>query len=86
MSAVIVNELEHFHRFIGDKLSASTAGLLPEEVLAEWRTSHPLPDDLSDSVVAVEQALADMRAGDRGRPAEKVIADLRQRLASAARS
>ena len=86
MSAVVANELERFHQFVEDKLGSSSADLTPEEVLSEWRATHPSPDDLSESVVAIKQALADMRAGDRGRPAEQVIAELRQRLESSARS
>ena len=86
MTAVVANELERFHQFVEGKLGSSSADLSPEDVLSEWRAKHPLPDDLSESVGAVKQALADMRAGDRGRPAEQVIAELRQRLESSARS
>ena len=86
MTAAVANELERFHLFVEAKLGSSSADLSPEDVLSEWRTTHPLSDDLSESVVAVKQALADMRAGDRGRPAEQVIAELRQRLESSARS
>ncbi len=87
MTAAVANELERFHQFVEGKLaSCLSTDLSPEEVLSEWRTTHPLSDDLSESVVAVKQALADMRAGDRGRPAEQVIAEIRQRLESSARS
>ena len=86
MTAVVANELERFHQFVEGKLASLSTDLSPEEVLSEWRTTHPSSDDLSESVVAVKQALADMRAGDRGRPAEQVIAELRQRLESSARS
>ena len=86
MTAVVANELESFHQFLEGKLGSSSALLSPEEVLTEWRATHPLPDDLSVSVVAVKQALADMRVGDRGRSAGQVIAEIRQRLETAARS
>ena len=86
MTAAVANELERFHQFVEEKLGSSSADLSPEEVLLEWRAAHPSTDDLSEDVVAVKQALADMRAGDRGRPAEQVIAELRQRLEATARS
>ena len=86
MTTVVANELECFHQFVEGKLGSASSDLSPEDVLSEWRTTHPLSDDLSESVVAVKQALADMRAGDRGRPAEQVIAELRQRLEASARS
>ncbi len=86
MTAFAANELESFHQFVKSKLGSSSAGPSPEEVLSEWRAVHPLPADFAESAVAVEQALADMRAGDRGRSAEQVIAELRQRLESSVRT
>ena len=86
MTAVVANELESFHQFVKGKLGPSSADPSPEDVLSEWRAAHPLPDDWSESAAAVQQALTDMRAGDRGRPAEQVIAEIRQRLESSARS
>ena len=86
MTAIVANELESFHQFVKGKLGSSPTDPSPEDVLSEWRAAHPLPDDFSESAVAVQQALADMRAGDRGRPAEQVIAELRQRLESSAQS
>jgi L-alanine-DL-glutamate epimerase-like enolase superfamily enzyme len=57
--------------------------LSPEEVLDEWRELHPDGFDAVDSaaaVSAVRQALADMEAGDRGTPAQDVLAEIRARL------
>ncbi len=78
-------DLSAFHSFVQEKLGSDEAGeLSPEDVLAEWRELHPTPGELTDSVAAVRHALADMQAGDRGRPAEDVVADLRRRLTSGA--
>ena len=86
MTSVVANELECFHQFVKGKLGSSSPDPSPEDVLSEWRAAHPLPDDFAESAAAVRQALADMLAGDRGRSAEQVIAELRQRLESPAQS
>ena len=85
MSLDLALELREFHSFVQEKLgSGEVRELTPEDVLAEWRELHPTPGELTESVAAVRHALADMQAGDRGRPAEDVVADLRRRLSSGA--
>jgi hypothetical protein len=71
--------LRQFHEFLGEMLSNGQRQLSPEEALDQWRVLHPHPDELVDSVNAVRQALADMALGDKGRPLDDVIADLRAR-------
>lgn len=78
-------ELREFHSFVQEKLGSNEIReLSPEDVLAEWRGLHPLSRELTDGVTAIRRALADMQAGDHGRPAEDVVADLRRRLSSGA--
>ena len=62
--------LREFHEFGGEKLNNGGGDLSPEEVLDRWRLIHPDPDVLSESVSAIRQALADMAAGDKGRPVQ----------------
>jgi hypothetical protein len=72
------SELAEFHDYLGGLMKQGRTGILPEEALDEWRQSHPLPgtdglfDDLDD-VTAVQQALADRLAGDRGEPIDEVM-------------
>lgn len=73
------DELRGFHQFIAEKLGSGATPLSPEEVLDLWREDHPIPEDLEESVAAVREALADMAAGDTGRPVDDVLADLRAR-------
>jgi hypothetical protein len=79
MKIQAAEELREFHEFVGEKLSNGEAALSPEEALDQWRLAHPVPDDLTESVSAVRQALADMAAGDKGRPVDEVIEELRVR-------
>ena len=80
MNASQTSELHEFHRFLTAKLSNGCARLSPEEVLDEWRQDHPDPEIDEDEVAAIQEAIDDMEAGDRGRPADEVIADLRKLL------
>ena len=77
MSAPQTDELREFHRFLTDKLSNGGAQLSPEEVLAEWRQDHPEPEVDEEEVAAIQEAIDDMVAGDRGRPFDEVMAELR---------
>lgn len=68
MSSAFQPELIEFHQFVGQRLAAGTVDLSPEEALDEWRSTHPSAEALRDDVTAVREALADMAAGDRGKP------------------
>lgn len=78
MSFNTEDELASFYRFVGIKLNQKDADLSPEEVLDQWRAEHPLDDD-NDDVIAVEETLADMEAGDLGRPWDEFDREFRQR-------
>ena len=73
------NELREFRDFVVEKLNNGGTDLSPEEVLDQFRVLHPDPSELTESVSAVRQALTDMAAGDRGRPVDDVLTDLRTR-------
>ena len=77
MNPQTTDELREFHQFLGDKLQNGGARLSPEEVLDEWRDSHPSADEMDAEVAAIQEALDDMAKGDHGRPAAEVLAELR---------
>ena len=80
MNASQTTELHEFYRFLTTKLSNGGADLSPEEAVDEWRELHPEPEIDEKEVAAIQEAIDDMVAGDRGRPADEVIADLRKLL------
>lgn len=85
MATELSLELRHFHSFVEEKLhSEDSFQASPEEVLAEWRELHPQDSDLADSIRSLRLAIADMEAGHIGRPADEVIAEVRQRILSGA--
>ena len=62
MSTLVADELESFHQFVIDKLKTPETRPTPEQVLDEWRSLHPDPDDFA----AIRESLDAMHAGDRG--------------------
>ena len=59
----IRSDLATFHRFIAEQL-ASGAELTTEECLRAWRAQPPTPEELRDSVAAVERALEQAARGE----------------------
>jgi hypothetical protein len=76
------DELRGFHQFLGEKLKNGGSHLSPEEALDEWRDQHPEGVEFEDDTEAIQEALDDMANGDHGRPAKKVLSDLRRRSKS----
>ena len=79
MSLQSTTELHQFHAFLGAKLQNGGAEISPEEALDEWRELHPDPLGFEDETAAIQEALDDMANGDRGRPFDVVIAELRDK-------
>ena len=82
MSVIVADELDSFHQFLSDKLKTATARSSPEQVLDEWRSLHPDPDE----VAAIRESLAAMHAGDRGISLEDFDREFRQKNGLAAQS
>jgi hypothetical protein len=79
MKSQSLDDLREFYEFVGEKLHNGGAGLSPEEAVNQWRALHPSSEELSQSVAAVRQALADLAGGDQGRPVDEVLTELRRR-------
>lgn len=66
MAANVSAELERFHVFIAEKIANGGSRLSPEDVLDEWRLLNPTAEELAEGVAALQHAIADMEAGDKG--------------------
>lgn len=72
-----MNELESFHRFLGDWLSRGETMLSPEECLDLWRAQNPGEPDRDTEADAIEEAIEDMKGGDAGQPLREFLAEFR---------
>lgn len=70
-----VEELRDFYHFLGRKLANGVPPLGPEAALQEWRLEHPDPH-VDEDLAAIQGALDDKAAGDKGRPLDDVIGEL----------
>jgi hypothetical protein len=79
MSTDAHQELLSFHRFVGEQLNTGRPCLSPEEALEVWRLQNRSPEEFEEDVQAIREALADMEAGDTGRPFEEFDREFRKR-------
>ena len=78
--AVTKDDLDSFHQFAEAKLASRGADSL-HELVEIWEMEHATPELHAQNVAAVQAAIRDMENGDTGRPAKKVIEELRNELA-----
>ena len=80
MASPILEELRSFHAFLTQKIEEDgTEPLSPEEALDLWRIENPGSEEREETIKAVREALEDMRAGDSGKPAAEVLAQIRRK-------
>ena len=77
MSTDAGDELVSFQHFLADRVAAGAAGLSPEKAVDLWRAEHPVAVESGETILAVREALADMEAGDTGKPLAEFCQNLR---------
>lgn len=73
-------QLDSFHQFASEQIDNGGTHLSLDELYELWRTNNPTADELADSATAVNAAIADMKAGDTGRPARQALRETCDRL------
>lgn len=63
-----LEELDEFRRFAAEQIDSSSEELSLEDLVDRWRMLSPSPGELTESVRAVQEAVADMEGGETGRP------------------
>jgi len=79
MSTDANQDLLGFHQFVGEQLRLGAPYSSPEEVLEAWRLRNRSPEEMAEDVQAIREALADMEAGDTGRPFDEFDREFRKR-------
>lgn len=75
-------QINDFSRFAVEQLNSGGAALGMDELHDLWRREHPDPDAYAENLAAVNAAIQDYKAGDRGRPAGELSRELRGKLDS----
>lgn len=78
LMAVTQAELQAFSEFALQRLSNNSVDTL-YELVDEWETQQLSGDELTRNAVAIQASIDGMDAGDKGRPARSVIAEMRTR-------
>lgn len=79
MATERANDLRAFRDFADAKLSNGGAEPTLDEAIALWDIENAPDDERDATVEAVKEALADMRAGDKGIPAREFLAEMRRK-------
>jgi len=76
MATNSIPDVQAFYLFLGERLDHDRVEESPEELLQEWRALH---GELSETAEGLREAIADMEAGDRGRPLHDVADEIRKK-------
>ncbi len=68
-----------FHRFALEQIKESHSELSIEELFEAWRSRNSTSEEYSENVAAINASIADYDHGERGTPAGKHSAELRER-------
>ena len=71
MQGAIQADLRQFREFLSQQVDCDPEDLTPEDVLDQWRASHPLPGELETSAAEIQQTLDEMRLDDLAVVAER---------------
>ena len=73
-------QLEDFRAFANDQLDQGDQNWSLDELYSLWRSQNPTPEELAETVTAVNAAYQEILAGDPGVPARDALReDLRRR-------
>ena len=77
--ATVPNELDLFSDFLDGLRQEPCDHISPEEAVAQWRAQQMSPEELRESVAAIQEAIADMEAGEEGMPFDEFVSKMRQK-------
>jgi|GEM_PF-6896124 len=71
----LAQQLSDFNTFAAERLTSSLPPASLDDVIDEWYSLRTVEADL----LAIEQSLEDFQRGERGRPVNDVLTELRDR-------
>jgi len=76
MSAGAQSELQDFNRYVAGLIASGQTTLSPEAAILHWRMENLSPEERDEEVRAIQEALDDIAAGDRGTPADEFLREI----------
>jgi len=73
-------DFDAFVAFGRDHLASGKPAASIEDLVEDYRAQSQPSYDREQEIAAVQEAIDDYKNGDRGRPAEEVMAELKSRL------
>lgn len=70
-------QIDSFHRFASEQIQSGGKDRTVDELYDQWRFENQSPEEFEENVAAVQGAIDDMMAGDEGRDAGSLIAEVR---------
>lgn len=77
--SITLLQLNQFHEYAEQRLTAGSAALDLVELATEWQFQHESQDHMKQDTLAVKAALADMDAGETGRPMSEFMKEFEER-------
>lgn len=72
-------QIDSFHRFATQQLQNGGRDKSVDELYDQWRFENQSAEEFEENVAAIQGAIDDMNAGDMGRDADEIIAEVRNR-------
>ena len=79
-------ELQSFQQYASARSLNGAALLQLDDLFDEWRNLDRDPKQLSDDAIAVRASLRDIERGEKGRPVEDVVREIRDKYNLASES
>jgi hypothetical protein len=86
MSTAGHSELQSFSGYVTSLIASGKANVSPEVALLQWRLENLSPEERDEEVRAIQEALDDIAAGDRGTPADEFLAEINAEFSMPPRS
>lgn len=75
--ATTVQQADGFHQYVLGRIQDGAAALELDDFLLEWQHLTSDNPKFDEDVLAIKAALRDLKAGDRGIPAEEFLQELK---------
>lgn len=77
--SVTEDDLRNFQEYALRRITDGRTDCELEDLLDEWRTQNPDPEQQREHLAAIKEAISSWKAGDEGLPVAEAFAEIRAR-------